>query len=266
MTEATPKVADPLDPQEPGFGMGILEHLDELRIRAMWIIGGLVLGTIISFIFTERLFNFLVSGCQFPAIVVSRAAIDAACGDIIAINPTESLQNFFRIAFTSGAIVAMPWILVQFWIFISPALHKHEKKYAYIFVPSATILFLGGVVFAWAMLMPPALVFLKTFLSDDVTISWTLDSYIDFVTGFLFWMGVAFEMPLIMYVLARFGIVTSTMLTEGWRFAIVGIAILSAIITPSIDPVTMLLTMIPLTFLYIFSILLAFVGYRQFMR
>lgn len=251
-------------PDNPG--LGILEHLDELRIRVMWAIGGLLIGTAISFFFTERLFSFLVTGCNFPTIIVSPEALNAACGDIITITPTESLENFFRIAFTAGGVMAMPWILIQIWKFISPALHKHERHYAYIFVPSAFLLFLTGVWFAWALLLPPALVFLKTFLADTVTITWTLDNYITFVTSFLFWMGVAFEMPLIFYFLARFGLVSPTLLREGWRFAVVGIAILAAVITPSIDPVTMLLTMVPLTLLYIMSILLTMIGYRQFMK
>ncbi len=259
---------DVLDPQEieAGDGMGILEHLDELRIRVTWALGGLMVCTAISFIFTSQVFDFLVTDCNFPAIVVDETALKEACGDIITITPTESLENFFRIAFVSGGIIAMPWLLIQLWKFISPALHKHEKRYAFIFVPSAFLLFLGGVVFAWALLMPPALVFLKTFLSDGVKISWTLDNYIDFVTGFLFWLGVAFEMPLIIYFFARFGLVTPTLLKEGWRFAIVGIAILAAVITPSIDPITMGLTMVPLTILYLFSILLAMIGYRQFIK
>lgn len=257
---------DVLDPQEVEPGMGILEHLDELRIRVTWALGGLIVGTIISFIFTKQVFDFLVIECNFPAIIVNADALRQACGDIQILTPTEGIENYFRIAFTSGAIIAMPWLLIQLWKFISPALHKHEKRYAYVFVPSAFLLFLGGVVFAWALLMPPALVFLKTFLSDgeNVTINWTLDNYIDFVTGFLFWLGVAFEMPLIFYFLSRFGIVTPDLLKDGWRFAIVGIAVLAAVITPSIDPITMLMTMVPLTILYLFSILLTMLGHRQF--
>ncbi|HFC13034.1 MAG TPA: twin-arginine translocase subunit TatC [Anaerolineae bacterium] len=255
-----------IPPTAEDIGMGILEHLNELRIRVMWAMGGLLIGTVIAFFFTERLFDYLVTGCNFPAIIVNPEALKAACGDIITITPTESLENFFRVAFTAGAIIAMPWMLIQLWKFIAPALHKHEKRYAYIFVPASFLLFLTGVWFAWALLLPPALVFLKTFLSDTVNISWTLDNYINFVTSFLFWLGVAFEMPLIFYFLARFGLVSPALLKDGWRFAVVGIAILAAVITPSIDPITMLLAMVPLSLLYIASILLTMIGYRQFMK
>ena len=260
---------DVLDPQqEPAVdGMAILEHLDELRIRVTWALGGLAVGTVIAFFFAQAIFRFLFE-CNFPAILMNADDIKAACGQVQAIRPTETIESFIRIAFTAGVGVAMPWMLLQLWKFIAPGLHKHEKRYVYLFVPAVTLLFFGGVAFAWAILMPPALVFLNSFLADgdNVTIQWTVESYIGFVSGFLLWLGVAFEMPLIFYALSRFGLVSSKMLREHWRYAIVGIAILAAIITPSIDPVTMMLTMAPLTVLYLFSILLSWLGYRQFTR
>jgi sec-independent protein translocase protein TatC len=245
--------------------MGILDHLNELRIYVVRAAIGLAIGTAVAFLFTNRLFEFLW-GCNYPALLLDAKAIQAACGEIQAIRPTETIENFFRIAFMSGAGLAMPWIIYQFWRFISPGLHKHEKRYVYIFVPAVTLLFAAGVAFAWGLLLPPALVFLNTFLADNITIQWTVDSYIDFVTGFLFWLGVAFEMPLVFYFLARFGLVSAKMLRENWRFAVVGIAVLAAVITPSIDPVTMLMTMVPLSVLYLASIGLASLGYRQFTK
>jgi sec-independent protein translocase protein TatC len=95
---------------------------------------------------------------------------------------------------------------------------------------------------------------------------WTSQEYIGFATSFMLWLGIAFELPLIIFFMARFGIVTSKMLRQQWRIAIVAIAVLAAIITPSIDPITMLLTMLPLLILYFLSILLAAVGQRQFER
>lgn len=245
--------------------MAILEHLDELRIRVSWALAGLAVATVFAFFFASIIFDYLF-GCNFPDILLSEEAIKGACSDIQAIRPTETIESFIRIAFTAGVGIAMPWMLLQLWKFIAPGLHKHERRYVFIFVPAVTLLFFTGVAFAWAVLMPPALVFLNTFMSDNVSIHWTVESYIGFVSGFLLWLGVAFEMPLIFYALARFGLVSSQMLREHWRYAIVGIAILAAIITPSIDPVTMLLTMAPLTVLYLFSIFLSWLGYRQFIN
>ncbi len=245
--------------------MGILDHLNELRIYVVRAAIGLFVGTIVAFLFTNYIFEFLLQ-CNYPAIILDEAAIQAACGKVITTRPTENIENFLRVAFLAGAMLSMPWIVFQLWRFISPGLHKNERRYVYIFVPAITLLFVGGVAFAWAFLMPPALFFLNTFLSENIEINWTVDSYISFVTGFLLWLGLAFEMPLVFYFLARFGLVSAQMLRENWRFAVVGIAVLAAIITPSIDPVTMLLTMIPLTVLYLASIGLSALGYRQFLK
>ena len=245
-----------------GKSAPILEHLNELRIRFSWALAGLVIGTIATAIFTEQMLGILTGPyCRFFA---NNATASECTQQLIALRPTEALETYFRIAITMGAVVSMPFMLIQLWIFIAPGLHKHERRYAYIFVPAATGLFVTGVAFAWFILIPPAMGFLVTLLSDSISSQWQLEPYIDFVTSFLFWLGVSFEMPLIFYFLARFGIVTHTVLREQWRFAIVGIAILAAIITPSVDPVTMLLTMAPLTVLYIFSIILARVGTKQF--
>ena len=232
-------------------GSTILEHLNDLRVRVTWAAVGLAVGVVIGFVFAEPILNILIK----------------PYGETLqTLSPTEGIQTYFRIALFAGAILAMPWILYQFWLFIKPGLHEHEKRYVYIFIPSATLLFLTGVAFSWFVLLPSAIAFLSTFMESIFSAEWTSQEYIGFATSFLFWLGVAFEIPLVVYFLALFGILSAKTLREQWRFAIVGVAVLAAVITPSIDPVTMLLTMLPLLFLYFLSILLASVGYRQFER
>jgi sec-independent protein translocase protein TatC len=230
-------------------GQTILEHLNELRVHLVWAAAGLAIATIISFTFSQRVLEFLIApyGEQLQTL-----------------SPTEGIQTYFRVALVCGAIISMPWILYQFWRFVSPGLHASEKRYVYLFIPSATILFLLGVAFAWFVLLPAAILFLSTFMTDIFSAQWTSNEYIGFATSFLFWIGLSFELPLIVYFLARFGIVSSTTLREHWRVAIVGIAVVAAAVTPSIDPVTMLLTMVPLSLLYGLSIILARLGHRQF--
>lgn len=232
-------------------GQTVLEHLNEFRIRLTWAVGGLVVAVIISFAFTERLLEFLIEpyGEQLQTL-----------------SPTEGIETYFKVALMSGAIIAMPWMLYQFWLFITPGLHDNEKHLVYIFVPSATFLFLLGVAFCWLVLLPAAILFLSDFMPEIFWAQWTSNEYIGFATSFLFWIGLSFELPLIFYFLARVGVVTSQTLREHWRVAIVGIAILAALVTPSIDPVTMMLTMIPLVILYGLSIVLASVGQKQFQR
>jgi sec-independent protein translocase protein TatC len=236
---------------DPGQGQTILQHLSELRVRLTWAIVGLVIGVIISFVFTEKLLNIL---------------IEPYGEELQTLSPTEGIETYFRVALIAGAALAMPWILYQLWLFIAPGLHAHEKRYVYVFIPSATLLFLIGVAFSWFILLPSAILFLSTFMPTVFIPEWTSQEYIGFATSFLFWIGLSFEIPLIVFFFARFGLVTSQALREQWRIAIVAIAILAAVITPSIDPVTMLLTMAPLLILYVLSIALAAVGQRQFQR
>lgn len=230
-------------------GLSILDHLGELRVRLTWAAAGLAVATIVSFAFTEQLLNILISpyGEQLQTL-----------------SPTEGLQTYFRVALVAGATIAMPWMVYQLWRFIEPGLHQHEKRYVYVFVPAATLLFLIGAAFCWFILLPSAILFLANFMPGVFSPEWTSQEYIGFATSFLFWVGLSFEIPLIVYFLARFGIVQSNSLREHWRFAVVGIAIVAAAITPSIDPVTMMLTMLPLVLLYGVSIFLASLGQRQF--
>ena len=136
----------------------------------------------------------------------------------------------------------------------------------YIFIPSALLLFFLGISFAWFVLAPAAIFFLANFMTDIFKTDWTGQEYISFVTRLVFWMGVSFELPIVAYFVARVGVITSQNLRDQWRLAIVGVAVIAAIITPSIDPVTMLLTMAPLLVLYVLSIGLARIGQRQYER
>jgi sec-independent protein translocase protein TatC len=232
-------------------GQTILEHLNELRIYLTRALIGLVLATVVSFAFAEQVLAFLIE----------------PYGELLdVISPTEGIETYFKVALVCGVILSMPWLLYQLWRFIAPGLEKSEKRYVYVFIPSAFALFLTGVSFAWLVLLPAAISFLSTFMGDIFEARWISREYISFATTFLLWLGISFEMPLIIYFLARFGIVGPTTLREQWRFAIVGISILAAVITPSIDPVTMLLTMIPLLILYLISIVLASLGQRQFKK
>ncbi|MDX1687559.1 MAG: twin-arginine translocase subunit TatC [Candidatus Promineifilaceae bacterium] len=232
-------------------GQTILEHLNELRIRLTWAVAGLAVGTLISFIFAQQLLEFLITPYGERLQITS---------------PTENIEIFFKVSLVAGGVLAMPWILYQIWLFVVPALERNEKRYVYIFIPSAFALFLLGIAFSWFVLLPAAIAFLSGFMPDVFFVEWTASEFVSFTTTFLFWIGVSFEMPLIVYLVSRAGLISSRTLREQWRIAIVGIAVVAAAVTPSIDPVTMLLTMVPLVLLYGLSILLARVGQRQFER
>lgn len=245
------------DLSDDGTVMTIFGHLNELRVRLTHAAIALMIATAFSFIFADQLLQFLME--PYEASVVGGAALQT-------LRPTEGIETYFRVSLLAGVILAMPVILIEFWRFIKPALNKKEERYVYIFIPSALLLFGLGIAFAWFILAPAAISFLANFMPEIFRAEWTGQEYISFVTRLLLWIGISFQMPIVIYVVARVGLVTSTTLRHHWRVAVVLIAILAAVITPSVDPVTMILTMAPLFTLYILSIGLAVIGERQFNR
>ena len=254
MTQLDPTAVDPLD-QDDGLELTLFQHLNELRIRLTWVAGGIVILTLFSFIFAERLILYLM---------VPYFNIFGEGSGLQILSPTEGIETYFKVSILSGVVLSMPLTLYQLWIFISPGMTKRERRSVYIFIPSALLLFVIGLAFSWFVLTPAAVGFLATFLTDVFNPEWQSQEYISFVLRMLFWISLSFQMPIIMYFVARAGFVTSQSLRDQWRIAVVGIAVLAAMITPSIDPVTMLLTMAPLNVLYALSILLAHYGYRNF--
>ncbi|MCA9992466.1 MAG: twin-arginine translocase subunit TatC [Ardenticatenaceae bacterium] len=237
--------------ETPEAGQTILEHLNELRQRLVWAVAALTVGTVIGFFFAPAVLEFLIAPYN---------------NRVQAISPTEPVEIYFKLALVLGGVVAMPFILYQVWLFVAPGLQRGEKRFAFVFVSSAFALFLAGIAFAWFVLMPAALSFLRDFMPTIFDANWTAREYIGFTSTFLFWIGVSFEMPLVIYLFARAGLVSAATLREQWRLAVVIIAVLAAAVTPSIDPVTMLLAMAPLLVLYVLSIGLARLGQRQFER
>ncbi len=243
--------------EDLGEHQTLLEHLSELRKRLTWAAIALIVGTVISFVFAQTILDFLLT--PYAESIGGTATLQT-------LRPTEGLETYFKISLMSGAILAMPVILVQVWLFISPGTTNQERRYIFIFVPSALILFLLGIAFAWFVLAPAAIFFLANFMTDIFMTEWTSQEYISFVTRLVFWMGVSFQLPIVAYFASRIGVVSGRNLRDQWRVAVVGIAVLAAIITPSIDPVTMILTMAPLLLLYLLSIVLANFGHKQFER
>jgi len=250
---------DARQPQIDGEGpiLPVFGHLNELRHHLTRAALAVLATTLFSFIYADRLLQFLLA--PYASARQGGAALQT-------LRPTEGLETYFRIALLAGTILAMPIILFEFWRFIQPALRRYERRYIYAFIPSALLLFGLGLAFAWYILAPAAITFLANFMPDVFVAEWTSQEYISFVTRLLLWIGLAFEMPIVIYFVARVGLVSATTLRKQWRVAVVLIAVLAAVITPSIDPVTMLLTMAPLLALYVLSIGLAAVGHRQFER
>ena len=231
-----------------GARMSFWEHLEELRQRLFKAVLALVLGTVVGILVATPVLEYLQEpyGDRFTVL-----------------GPTGGVVAYFRVALLVGGIIAIPVITYQLLSFILPGLTNKERRFLLLSIPPVTVLFLVGVLFAWLLLIPPALDFLKNFQSNLFKAEWTADLYLGFVTSLLFWMGVAFETPLIFFVLSILGMVTARPLIKNWRIAVVGAAIAAAVITPTVDPVNMMLVMGPLMALYVMSILLVVIGSRM---
>lgn len=229
--------------------MTLMEHLVELRDRLTKAVLALLVGMLVSTVFAKRVLAFLIAlaGENLPQ----------------AYSPTAPMVMFFKVALVCGAALAMPVVVYQLLRFIIPGLTPQERRYLFLILPGIILCFVGGVAFAYFILLPPAIRFLQGFLSDIIEPKWVIEKYISLITSLLFWTGVTFQTPLVMAFLARLGIVSPQKLIRFWRYALVLIAIIAAAITPTVDPLNMGLVMAPLVALYGLGILLARLVYRQ---
>ena len=233
--------------------MGFFEHLDELRQRLTKAVISLVIGTAIGVFLAPNVLVLLLE--PYCGIV-------SDC-ELVILDPTGNILIYFKVALMVGGILSIPLVTYQLMMFILPGLTRKERRYVLLSIPATTALFIIGVLFAWKILMPPALGFLHGFQADIFEPEWTADGYISFVTSLLFWMGVAFQTPLIFFLISLLGMVSARTLVRQWRVAIVGASIAAALITPTIDPVNMFLVMAPLLTLYALSIVLVFFGRKM---
>jgi sec-independent protein translocase protein TatC len=225
----------------------LLDHLEALRGHLMRSLVALGIGTLIGFAFAQAILDWMAQPI-------------GGIGELQAIEVTESVGAFMKVSLLTGFVLAFPYILLELFAFINPGLKRRERVLLLTSIPAATVLFLAGVAFAYYVMLPAALPFLLGFLGIRTVPR--PSNYISFTTNMLFWIGIAFTFPLIIFALASVGMVRSATLLKGWRFAIVGIAVMAAAITPTVDPVNMTLLMLPMIVLYGLGILLAAIAER----
>lgn len=230
--------------------MTFTSHLAELRQRLIKSVIALVITTIIAFIFARYIFDFLI-----------RPAPDDI--SLIYIEMTGMITTYFKVALMGGLVLAMPVLVYQCIMFVSPALTRREKRYVYMALPWITLMFIGGFAFGYFVLVPPATNFLLSFMTDVARPEIKIDNYVSIVTRLLVALGLVFETPVIITFLARLGIVKPEWLARKRRWAIVVAFILAAVITPTFDPINQSLVAIPLIILYEMSIWLAKIAYRK---
>ena len=220
----------------------ILDHLEELRKRVWGCVAVIILASMISFVWTDQLVEWLKRPAG-PAL--QRFAF---------FSPPEAFLAYVKVAITVGLFVSAPMILAQVWAFISPGLTVRERRYGVGFTWWGSLLFLAGGAFAYWVLLPVSLRFLLNFGRGQMEPVMSVSRYLSFTTMVILSCGLAFQLPLVMFILARLGLVNSTMLRQKWRHAVVAIVVAAAILTPTADVATLLLLAVPMLALYELSI------------
>ncbi len=228
------------------FQQSFWDQVEALRMHLLRAILSLVLTVSISFLFTQDIINFLAK----PV---------GGLGQLKAIEVTESISVFMKVALFSGIALAIPYIAFELWLFAAPGLKPRERKIGLAGIPLAALFFLGGAAFTFFLMLPAALPFLNNFLGIKTELR--PQSYFSFVTGLMFWLGLSFEFPLVIYVLSAIGFIKPQILIQQWRLSIVIIAIVAAAVTPTIDPINQGLVMAPMILLYFISIGLSYIAY-----
>lgn len=223
----------------------LVDHLAELRVRLVNALLAIVVATFACFHFAGQILDIL----RKPI------APYLPQGGLIYTGPIDKFMAHIQIAVVSGVILSCPYWLWQIWKFVAPGLYKREQKYAVGFIFSGTLLFATGVLFSYFVVLPMAFGFLMTFGGEADKPMITIDSYLSFVTHLTLMFGAAFELPLILVTLGMMGIVSRTFLSEKRRYAIMIMAVISAVITPP-DLLSMLLMLGPMWALYEISVVL----------
>ena len=256
MTTDTPVVDAP--EEDTGGTMTLLEHLLELRTRITWM-GAAVLVGMVVFFFPP------LGPPQFAAIdfLKEPALKQNPNFTLQAISPMENIVAFFRVALLGGIALGMPMLVYQSMRFVTPALTPSEKRWVCPIAIGASLAFIGGLAFAYFIVLRFAFGFLGKFGNDFADINWTVSTYLDLTTRLLFVLGAVFEMPILIMGFAKLGIVSARGLLGFWRWAIVGAFAISAVATPTPDPVVQTLVAGPMLVLYFVGIGLAWLVRRD---
>ena len=229
----------------------LLEHLEELRTRIIFSLVYLAVGLGVAWNFVPRIILLLKEPLTHTRLYQSGNL------KLVATQLPEQLLLSFNIALWAGLALALPFILHQVWLFIAPGLYAEEKKWAVPFIVGAGVSFMLGVLFCYTFLVPVTVKFLVDFLGGTVAAYLSIGTYIGQIIAILVAFGLCFELPIVAVLLTKIGIVNHVMLGKVRKFAFIVVLVVAAIITPTTDPYTMMLTGLPLYALYELGVLLS---------
>lgn len=227
--------------------MTFLEHLEELRQRLVRSLLALVVGFAACWSFAEPIFRFMTEPLRkaYPNV------------QFIYTEPTEAFFLYMKMSFFAGIFLVAPYLLYQVWAFIAPGLYSHEKAYAVPFILFGSLFFLLGALFGHYILFPMTFSFLGQYAGETMTFMPKVSEYYSFYSWFLLGLGLVFQLPVVIFVLSRIGIVSAGFLLRQSKYAAFGAFVLSAVITPSGDMVTQTALAVPMLGLYFLGVLVA---------
>ncbi|HEX2776414.1 MAG TPA: twin-arginine translocase subunit TatC [Candidatus Acidoferrales bacterium] len=249
---------EPAADKDPGGRMSFFDHLVELRSRLIHAAIAIVLGTGVGLLLSKHFITFIVQ----PMHMALRSA--GLEDNLYYTSPAGYVSLVINLGLYLGIAIAMPYVLYQVWLFVAPGLFKHERNAVAGFIVSSMFLFLCGVAFAYFIMLPTTLKFLIGFANEGpIKPLISINEYFDLTLMILLGLGVVFELPVLIFILSLFGIVTPKFLLKNFRYAMVIITVAAAIITPTPDATTMLVFMAPMILLYFLGVLVSYVVLRR---
>lgn len=240
--------------------MSLGDHLDELRIRFIYALLGTAVGIAICFFYTPKIVSFL----RAPYENVMRDSNLEP--NLQTITPTDGFTSYMKISMWSGIVLASPWIFYHLWKFISAGLFPKEKRYVYMAVPASALLFILGSLLSVLVVSPLTLQFLVTFNKDwlGIVSAFTFQSYMSFMLNMMLGFGLAFQTPVAMFFLNKFGMLSLSTITRSRRYVVFAVIVIAAILTPGSDFVSLFALAIPLYLLFELGVLLIwFLGRKE---
>jgi sec-independent protein translocase protein TatC len=235
--------------------MSLVEHLRELRKRLVYSLIAVSIGFGVAYEYADDIFKFLVQ----PLLTAMPAGQEKR---LIYTGLAQPFMLDLKVGVFGGIVLALPFILWQIWLFVAPALYKHERRYVIPAVTSAMLMFTAGAAFCYYVAFPVGFAYFLSYTTEYVQPFISIDEYLDFATKMLLGFGAMFELPLVILLLARMGIVSPQFLNKNRRWAILVISVLAAVFTPP-DALSMAIMGVPLYALYEISVLLAYLVYKK---
>jgi len=231
--------------------MGLFEHLDELRRRLIYVIAVLFVSVIACFSFAPQLFELL------------RQPLERIAGSHLQLlGPLELFITYLKLALLSGLFITAPWTLVQVWLFVSPGLYRHEKRWILPFVLLGTVFFFGGGIFAFEVVLPMGFRYLVQMVPESIEANYSVSIYFSLVIRMILAFGVVFQLPLLMWILSAAGVIAPKSYVRFRKYWLIVAVVVAAILTPP-DPFTQLMMAVPLVLFFELGIWGARLLYRK---